>query len=131
MTVTIGNTVNRMSLRNILFANGTFSLVSGVVLLAVSGPSADFLGTAGWVPVVAGVGLLGWAAFVFVNARRAQPLRRDTLITIAGDLAWVIGAAGIILLPDSLSTGGKWALGVVSVAVLDFAVLQWLKLRRD
>ena len=130
MTATTAQTINRMSLRNILFANATFSLISGAVLIAASGPLGDFLETSRWVPIAVGLALLPWAVFAFMNGRREQPLRRDTWLTIAGDLAWVVGAAVIILLPDSLSAGGKWALGIVSVGVLDFAVFQWLALRR-
>lgn len=130
MTVTGTNTINRMSLRNILFANATFSLISGVVLITASGPLGEFLGTSRWVPIVVGAVLVPWAAFAFVNGRREKPLRRDAWLTIAGDLAWVVGAAVVILWPDSLSTSGKWALGIVSAAVLDLAVFQWVALRR-
>jgi hypothetical protein len=130
LTIANAETTSRMSLRNVLFANATFSLISAAILIAASGSSAEFLGTVDWVPTAVGVALLGWAAFVFLNARREQPTHRDTWLTITGDLAWVVGAVVIILLPDSLSTGGKWALGIVSLAVLDFAVFQWMALRR-
>jgi len=118
-----------MKLRYVLSANVVFSVVSAIVLVAASAPLAEFLGTPVWVPVVVGVALLPWAGFVLVNARREPPSRRDTWITIAGDLAWVIGAAVVIVLPDTLSSGGKWALGFVSLVVLDLAVFQWLALR--
>jgi hypothetical protein len=130
VTVTSAQTIRRISLHNILFANAAFSLISAVALIVASRLSAEFLGTADWIPLVVGGALLGWAAFVFLNARREKPNRRDTWLTIAGDLAWVVGAGAIILIPDSLSAGGKWVLGIVSLAVLDFAVLQWLALRR-
>ncbi len=130
MTVDTAQTIQRLSLRNILFANAAFSLISAVILIAAFRSSAAFLGTADWVPIAVGVALLMWGTFVFLNAGREQPNRRDTWLTIAGDLAWGVGAVAIILMPDSLSAGGEWALGVVSLAVLDFAVFQWLTLRR-
>lgn len=119
----------RMSLRNILFANAVFSLMSAAVLIAAAGPLSDFLGAPPLVLVVGGVALLVWAAFAFVNTRREIPSRRNTRLVIAGDLTWVVGAVVIILLPDTLTTSGKWALVTVSVFVLDFAVFQWRAVR--
>ena len=130
MTVDTARTTRRSSLRNILFANAAFSLISAVILIAAFGASARFLGTADWVPIAVGVALLMWGAFVFLNARRKHPFRRDTWLTIAGDLAWVVAAIAIILMPASLSVGGKWTLGIVSLVVLDLAGFQWLALRR-
>ena len=97
--MTATNQISRMSLRNILFANAVFSLVSAFVLIAASGPLADYLEVSGWVLIVVGAALIPWAAFVFANARREPPLQRDTWITIAGDLLWVIAAAVVILGP--------------------------------
>ena len=130
MTITSTKTKTGMPIRNILFANAGFSLLAGLVLMAASSPWAGWFGVSRWVLVGVGAALLPWAAFVFRNARREPPLRRDTLLTIAGDLGWVVAAAAIIVLPDTLTVEGQWALGIVSLAVFDFAVFQWLALRR-
>jgi small basic protein len=119
-----------MTLRTVLFANAAFSLISALVLLAAARDLAEFTTVPRGIHIGVGIALLPWVAFVFANARRESPLERDTRLTIAGDLAWVVVAAAIILIPDSLSVGGKLALGTVSLAVLGFAVLQWRALQR-
>lgn len=50
---------------------------------------------------------------------------------IFADSAWVIGAAVVLLgFPRSMSTAGLWALGLVTVTIADFAILQAVGLRR-
>jgi hypothetical protein len=97
--------------------------------VVAAGPLGRFLDVASWVLVAVGVALLPWVSFVASNAQRQAPRADQTRLTIARDVAWVVGAAAIIAIPDTLSAGGKWALGAVSPAVAGFAYAQWRALR--
>ena len=116
-------------LGTVLLTNAVFCFVSAVVLVAAAAPLGAFMGVDPWILVTAGAALLGWAVFVFANARRSEPSVRLTWLTIGGDLLWVLAAIAIILAPDLLTTGGKWVLGIVTMAVADLATFQWLGLR--
>ena len=131
--MTTQNRQPTISLRGALLANAAFSFLSAVVIVAAARPIGEFMGVDPWVLVGVGSALLGWAVFVFANGRRIEPSVRLTWLTIGGDLLWVVAAAVILVQPDLLTTGGKWVLGIVTLAVADFATFQWLglKTRRD
>ena len=121
----------RINLKTVLTANAAFSALSGVVLAAGSAPIADFADTPTWVPLVVGAGLLPFAALVLTVAR-SEPLPRPAVqAVLAADIAWVVGAALLIVAgPTLLSTGGKVALAAVSLVVADFAILEAIGLRQ-
>lgn len=123
--VTISITEQPMpKLFSVLRANYLFSTVTGLGLMIGSEPLAEWSGVLRWVLVVVGGGLLPFAAFVrSVSQSLDEALVK---IVIAGDVMWVLAAAVILIgFPDSMTTPGKWALGLVSVAVADFAFFQW------
>lgn len=112
-----------------LAANAASSAVTGVALVAGAAPLSGWLGIPAWLSVAVGAGLLVFAVSVVRVARSPQPAAVRQVI--AADVAWVIGAAVVIVgFPESMSTAGLWALGVVTVAVADFAVFQAVGLRR-
>lgn len=116
-------------LRNALTANAAFSLLSGLVLTLFAGPLADWLGIPLWIAVVFGIGLIGFAISVYTIARNPKPgLVRQVIVS---DVAWVVGAGMLLVaFPDALSSEGRWALLVVTLVVADFALVQWLGLRK-
>lgn len=119
-------------LRRTLAANAIFSGLSGAAMIVLSGPFDRFMGLGlSWLFIVIGVGLLGFAGLIGLNLRRSQLNRAEAWLTVASDVAWVAASAVIVFgYPDLLSTGGKWLVGVVAVAVADFALFQYLGLRR-
>ncbi len=120
-------------LRRTLAANATFSALSGAAMIALAGPLDRFMGLGqSWLLIVIGVGLLGFAALIGLNARRPQMNRAEASLTVASDAAWVLGSVIVVFgFPDLLSTGGKLLVAVGAVAVADFALFQYLGLRRD
>lgn len=120
-------------LRRTLAVNATFSGLTGVAMIVLSGPLDRFMGLGlPWLLIAAGVGLLGFAALIGLNLRRSQLNRAEAWLTVASDVAWVAGSAIIVFgFPDLLSTGGKWLVGLIAVAVGDFALFQYLGLRRS
>ena len=119
-------------LRRTLAANATFSALSGAAMIALAGPLDRFMGLGlSWLLIVIGAGLLGFAALIALNARRPQINRAEAWLTVASDAA-VLGSVIVVFgFSDLLSTGGKLLVAFVAVAVADFALFQYLGLRRD
>jgi len=112
-----------------LAANAGFSAVTGVSLVVGAVPLSRWLGIPTWLTITVGIGLLPFALAVAMAAR--NPRRSTVRRVIAADLTWVIGATVVLIgFPQSMSTAGVWALGLVTVAVADFAALQAIALGR-
>lgn len=109
-------------LRSTLRANGLFSLLAGMtaVVFAETLASEMAVSTSVLYVVGIGVGLFGVSILVF-SLRQEIDLRLASLIAVA-DVIWVIGAIVILAIPGSMSS--KWILGLVSIPVAVFAVLQ-------
>ncbi len=101
-------------------------------MIILHGPLDRFMGLGlPWLLIVIGVGLLGFAALIGLNLRRPQLSRAEAWLTVASDVSWVAASAIVVFgFPDLLGTGGKWLVGLVAVAVADFALFQYLGLRR-
>ena len=114
----------RSQLPRIIGGNGWFSLVSGVALVAGAFILDDWFVLPAWVIAFVGAALIPYGLMLRAAAS-AEPfdVRMAWLATI-GDLAWVGAAIVLIAIPDTMSTAGKWTLAAVSLAVLDFAILQ-------
>ena len=115
-------------LTNTLVVNAGSSATSGAALVVGAGPLSAWLGIPTPASVVVGVGLLLFAIDVARISR--NPQRNRVVRVIAADVTWVIAAAIVIFgFPGSMSTEGRWALGIVTVAVATYAVLQTIGLR--
>lgn len=115
-------------LTSTLTVNASLSAITGVVLVVGAAPLPDWLGIPTWVSVLLGIGLVLFAVQVLRVAR--SPFRSQVIQVIGADIAWVIGAAIVILVfPGSMSTVGLWALGGVTTVVALFALLQTVGLR--
>lgn len=113
----------------VLATNAGFSAVTGVVMIVAAGPLSNWLGIPTWVTVGVGAGLVPFAVAVAATAR--SPVLSRVVQVIVADVSWVVGAAVITIgFPESMSRQGLWALGMVTVVVAVFAVLQTLGLRR-
>jgi hypothetical protein len=119
-------------LRRALFGNAAFSSIIAVVCILGARPIASWLGIASPVVlVVLGVSILIFVPYLLWVATR-RPLNRSAARLILWlDVAWVVASPFIVLLnPFSLTEAGQWAVGVVSLIVLDFAVMEYVGLRR-
>ncbi len=115
-------------LRRALQANGVFSALSGLLLIAASGRIAALIGIEQslW---LTGLILLFFAVGLFRNAGRAEINQTEVRIAVALDVAWVIGTAGLIF-AGVFSATGNWVVALVGDIVLILAVLQFLGLRK-
>ncbi len=117
-------------LRRALLADGITCGASGLALVALPGPIAAQIGlsSAGTVAGV-GVSLLLCAVFLVRNARRETPRRDEAVLTVALNLAWVLGSLAVVA-AGLLNREANWALVLVGDVVLAFAALEGIGLRR-
>jgi len=117
-------------LRRALRGNALFSILSGVVILVTNRTLAEFLGLPGDADLTAvGIGLLAYAGWLLWNARQKTIRVVEAWIAVILDILWVIGSYALVF-AATLSSGGKWIVGMVAEMVLLFGVVQWLGLRR-
>ena len=120
-------------LRRTLQANGIFSSLSGVILIAGASPITAFLGLKmPIVLIVVGIVTLLYAVSLFLTAARPSIDHRSGMMYALLDSAWVI--ASLVILVTGwvpLTTEGKWAVGLVAVIVAIFAELEYLGSRRS
>ena len=117
-------------LRGALQGNALFSAISGVMIIAVNKTLVEFLGLPGNASLTAmGVGLLGYAGWLFWNARRERIKVFEAWIAVILDMVWVAGSYAL-LFAVRFSSGGKWLVVFVAELVFVFGVMQWLGLRR-
>lgn len=113
-----------------LRANATFSVISGVVLALGAIPIGRRVEVPPIVVAAIGAALIPFALFVWRTAARSSlPGARGVL---AADIAWVLGAAIVVLgVPDTMNSVGVSALVLITVVVADFALFEWVGLRRS
>lgn len=123
---------NSSPIRSILYANAIFSGVSGLLFIIASQPIARFLGINMPLAILMlGVGLVGYAALLYLNASRPEISRSFVLFAVVADSVWVL--LSIILLLTNwlpLTASGRWAIGIVAAMVDVFATLQFFEWRK-
>jgi hypothetical protein len=121
---------NARLLRKALIGNALFSTLSGVTILFAQGWVLRILGLSKDISLaILGIGLLGFAVMLVINARSQQVRTSDAWIVVLLDLAWVLGSYVLIFVAP-FSAGGKWVVGAVAELVSVFALLQFLGIRR-
>ena len=104
-------------LRRALQGNALFSVISGVVILAMNRTVVEFLGLPSNASLTAlGIALLGYAGWLLWNATREKIKIVNAWIAVILDMVWVVGSYAL-LFAVRFSSGGKWA--VVLVAELE------------
>lgn len=112
-----------------LRANAGFSFITGTASVVASQSLSERLGIAEWLLVGLGIGLVGFSLLVGYVAITSRTDRAKEIIV--ADVAWVIGAAVLLIgRPDLMSIAGRWTLLIVTVVVADLAATQWIGLRK-
>lgn len=108
--------------------NALFSLVSGVLLIALHqywqqlfGISFPFHAT--------GAGILLFAWYVFKTARQTPIAIKAARYVIIMDLSWVLMSIVVLLTSKSISVAGNWLIGLTAILVADFAMFQYLGIK--
>ena len=123
-------TMDATFLRRSLQLDGVASGATGLLLLAAAGPFAALAGLPG--PGLAravGGGLVIYAAALLWNAGRTTVSRGQVLAAVVLNVLWVLGSA-VLIVDGPLTALGNLAVAAVAAAVLLFAVLQTVGLRR-
>jgi hypothetical protein len=117
-------------LRRSLQLDGVASGLTGLLLLVGAGPISTVIGvSAPGAARVVGAGLVVFAAALLWNARRGTVARGEVVLTVALNVAWVVGSAVLIAL-GPLTLLGDLAVAAVAAAVFGFTVLEVVGLRR-
>jgi hypothetical protein len=117
-------------LRRSLQLDGVASGLCGALLLVGAQPVAALVGlTAPGIARAVGALLLVYAAALLWNARRARLSRGEVLLAVVLNAGWVAGSVTVKEV-GSLTRVGNWAVAAVAAAVLVFAVLEIVGLRR-
>jgi hypothetical protein len=117
-------------LQRSLQLDGIASALCGALLLLAAGPVSALAGLRG--PAFAravGAGLLVYAAALLWNAARTTVSRGEVQLAVVLNAGWVAGSA-VLIADGPLTLVGNLAVGAVAVAVLLFAVLEIVGLRR-
>lgn len=114
-----------VTLRRALVTNSQFSCLGGVAALVFGDQLAEMMDVNAWLVRIVGACLLVFALDVwFVSRRGVQQLVPLAKLISASDAAWVLGT--IVVIVSGLVSGvGMVLLGVVGLAVADFAIVQW------
>jgi len=117
-------------LRRALLADCVVSAASGLLLLAAPAAIASLIGapSAGLVAAV-GAALVMWGLWLWRNSRREALRRSEAVATVALNLAWVV-ASGVVIAGGGLTREGNWIVAFVADAVLAFAVMEVIGLRK-
>lgn len=129
---TLTQSQNNNLIHKALQANGIFSGISGLMTLLGATMLVQFFGAGtALFFIVLGAGLIFHAVTLYMNTRTQNVNRYFAWYAIAGDIAWVLATA-LILLTNAfdLSSGGKWLLLIIGDIVLIFAIVQFIGLRR-
>ena len=119
-------------LRRTLYANAAFSAAGGIAMAAGAGPLARLFGIAAPAVLVAlGIAVVVFAAGVFWLARRPLIPALQGWIVVALDVTWCAASAVLLLaMPGLLSVPGRWAVGLVALAVALLAAFETAGVRR-
>lgn len=123
--------MNEQTLRKVLWADTIGSGVSVIFTIVGAALLADWLGISVWIPVVFGAVLIPWVLFLLRTVRREEMRPAEVAVIVVGNIAWALAAAVLIWgFPSSLTTAGKWIVGLFSLAVLDLGIAEALGMRR-
>lgn len=117
---------NNLKIKRVLGANATFSLLSGLPMIAANSFVESLLGVEiGTVLYFIGAGLLFFAAYLrFISNKKFH--ERRIIISIAmADFAWVVGSLVLLFIPSlNFSPEGKLLIIVIATIVCTFGILQ-------
>lgn len=120
---------NQKMLRNALRGNAAFSTLSGLTLILFNGYFKNLF-EANFALWPLGIGLLLFAAqLIYLTSKQEMPSKEVKLI-IGMDLLWVIGSVVLLLAISGIPAPGRWVIILVAVMVADFALFQYVGLRK-
>lgn len=127
---TTASSPSRTLLERALLGNIVFSLLSGGILFVGSPWLSDSLGPSGWALAAVGAGVVGFGVFLQMGTAK-DPIATGRF-ALAADIAWVVATFALApFVAGAFTSLGGWVAIAVAVVVADFAILEWVGLRRD
>lgn len=122
---------NLNRLKNVLFGNAVFSIVSGSFMLLFNSTMAELFGLDdGMIFYILGPGLILFGLDVAFVAKKKLENKKQVFLISLMDFGWVLGSAAILFTAAfNLSQIGYELIALVGIIVLLFGVLQ-LKFNR-
>lgn len=117
-------------LRTGLLANAIYSAFSGAALIVASPFLGEWIGLDGWVLLLAGIGLIGYAFVLKVARNQSRVLQIVGRLAVGADLLWVAGAALLIGIGGVLTAQGSIVLAILTGGVGVLAAVQLVGLIR-
>ncbi|MFM9845182.1 MAG: hypothetical protein ACKVOI_19630 [Dongiaceae bacterium] len=119
-------------LRRAMQADTAVSGATGLLLTLLPGPLGVLMGFERPDYLLAvGIGLIGYAAWLLFSARRPNVNVWAGRTVILLNVLWVAGSAALLLAaPGLFNSLGQWLVGLVALVVADFALVQYVGLRR-
>ena len=118
-------------LTKVLRADGAFALFAGLILVVGANPLADLFELSQAIALIAvGVALLSYAAMLFFVAGRSIEQAGAKLAIILNILWVIVSYTGLIFGWFPVNSAGKWAIALIAEAVLIFAIIEFIALRR-
>jgi len=127
-----GNATAVPLLRRAMQADAVVSGASGLFMTLLPGPLSALIGFAEADYLLAvGIGLIGYAGWLLFSARRPEVNVWAGRLVIFLNLLWAAASAVLLLTEPGLFNGlGQWLVGLVALVVADFALVQYIGLRR-
>lgn len=104
--------------------DAAFCNVVGLVFTLTGGFMSNWLGVPGIVATGTGIVILGWALVVTLYANRRVTRRHELDRVIAVNGVAILASLAAVVIPSSLTTGGRWLVGIGGVLVLGFVIAQ-------
>ena len=124
------NTDRTSFLRRSLQLDGIASGLCGLLLVVAASPISAVIGLAEpGIARVVGALLVVYAAALLWNGERATVSRAEAVAAVVLNAGWVIGSA-VVILAGPLTLIGNLAVAALAAAVLLFAVLEVVGLKR-
>lgn len=109
--------------------DAAFCNIVGLVLTLVGAFMSNWLGVAGWVATAFGIIVLLWSFVVTLFANRRVSRRSEVDFVLKVNIAFVIAAIAVIVIPGTMSTNGRILLGIGTVFIAGFAIAQFFARR--
>ena len=118
-------------LRRVLILDAAVSGATGLLMSAGASVLEPLLGVPGSLLRMAGLALLPFAVGLLLIARQRPVGKASVLTVIAANVVWVAASVALVAAPLAPLTSLGYAVVVAqALAVLGFAELQWIGLRR-
>ena len=115
-------------LRSVRRTNAVYSVITGSIAIVFASRLGDTMGINTWIVLAIGAGVVLFGVSILVQFRSQDVDLGAARFIVGADVAWVLAALVVIAL-DLLTSDGDLILGLVSVPVGIFAVLQAVGIR--